>query len=181
MTVIAGLVHKDSVYIGGDSAGTAGLSIDIREDEKVFINGSFIIGITTSFRMGNLLRYKFAPPKQKDKMDDMEYMATDFIDAVIKCFETNKYKKNDEHGQQIGGSFLVGFNKKLYQIHDDFQVGLSRCKYAAVGCGADLALGSLHSSSKGKLKPKNRIKLALEAASAHSAGVAPPFVILKSK
>jgi hypothetical protein len=38
MTCIVGLVDKGDVYIGGDSAGVAGLSLSIRADEKVFGN-----------------------------------------------------------------------------------------------------------------------------------------------
>lgn len=51
MTAIVGLVEKGNVYIGGDSAGVAGLSISIRGDEKVFKVGPFIMGFTSSFRM----------------------------------------------------------------------------------------------------------------------------------
>src|SRR5574337_644834 len=120
MTCIVGLVDKGNVYIGGDSAGVAGLSISIRNDEKVFTNGPFIMGFTTSFRMGQLLRYKFNPPKQTVNMDDMKYMVTDFIDAVRKCFAENGYGKIPQGDNNEGGTFLVGYNGKLYAIHDDF-------------------------------------------------------------
>lgn len=172
MTAIVGLVDKGNVYIGGDSAGVSGLSITIRNDEKVFHNGPFIMGFTTSFRMGQLLHYKFDPPKQTTSQNDMTYMVTDFIDAVKKCFKDNEYGKPDQ-----GGTFLVGYNSNLYSIDSDFQVGLNAVGYDAVGCGSEIALGSMF-SSVGK-KPEERIKLALEAASKFNAGVAPPFRIVK--
>ena len=50
------------MYIGGDRAGVAGLSLTVRADEKVFQNGEFLMGFTTSFRMGQLLRYSLKPP-----------------------------------------------------------------------------------------------------------------------
>jgi hypothetical protein len=50
--------------------------------------------------------------------------------------------------------------------------------YDAVGCGADIAFGSLH-TSKGQA-PRTRVRRALEAAAHHSAGVAGPFVIKTS-
>lgn len=37
MTCIVGLKHENSVWIGGDSAGVAGLSVTIRKDPKVFV------------------------------------------------------------------------------------------------------------------------------------------------
>lgn len=172
MTCIVGLVDNGVVYIGGDSAGVSGLSISVRTDEKIFTNGPFIMGFTTSFRMGQLLRYKLDPPKQTVNCDDMKYMVTNFIDSVIKCFTDNGYGSKNN-----GGIFLVGYNSKLYTIDTDFQVGIPTLPYDAVGCGADLALGAMH-ATKDK-KPKERIKAALQAAAAHNAGVIAPFIIVK--
>lgn len=173
MTCIVGLSYKGTVYMGGDSAGvdTSDLSINIRSDEKVFLNGPFIMGFTTSFRMGQLLRYKLTPPKQSINQNDMAYLVTDFIDAVRECFTDNGFGTESE-----GGTFLVGYNGKLYTIDSDFQVGLSKAGIHAVGSGANIALGAMYVS---KGKPEARITKALEAAAAYNAGVAPPFHILK--
>ncbi len=176
MTCIVGLVENGTVYIGGDSAGIAGLSISIRADEKVFQNGPFIMGFTSSFRMGQLLRYKFDPPQQTVSQDDMTYMVTDFIDGVRRCFSANGFGDKDA---TIGGTFLVGYKGQLYTIQSDFQVALSKDPFDAVGCGSDLALGSLYTTSKSTgMKPEDKVVMALEAASAFSAGVAPPYVIM---
>lgn len=174
MTCIVGLVDKGSVYIGGDSAGVSGLSITVRADEKVFSNGPFVMGFTSSFRMGQLLRYKFDPPKQTQSQSDMKYMVTTFVDATRKCFSENGFGDKDA---TKGGTFLVGYNGTLYTIDSDFQVGITRDQFDSVGCGSDLALGSLH-STQGK-KPEDRVVAALEAASYFNAGVAPPFLVLK--
>ena len=179
MTCIVGLVDKSNIYLGGDSAGinAFNLSISIRNDVKVFINGPFIMGFTTSFRMGQLLQYKFDPPKQTAAQDDMKYMVTDFIDSVRQCFAYNGFGSMSDKADNVGGNFLVGYNGTLYNIDSDFQVGIPKCGYDSVGCGSDLALGSMY-STVGK-KPEDRITKALEAASQFSAGVAPPFLILK--
>jgi ATP-dependent protease HslVU (ClpYQ) peptidase subunit len=174
MTCIVGLVDKGDVYIGGDSAGVAGLSLSIRADEKVFGNGPFIMGFTSSFRMGQLLRYKFSPPAQTVHQNDMEYMVTSFIDAARQCFSGNGFGDKDA---TVGGTFLVGYKGALYTIEGDYQVGIPKPSYDAVGCGSDLALGAMFATEG--LKPEQRITIALEAASTFSAGVAPPFTILK--
>lgn len=174
MTCIVGLVHDGDVYIGGDSAGIAGLSISIRADEKVFGNGPFIMGFTTSFRMGQLLRYKLAPPAQTVHQDDMEYMVTSFVDSCRQCFAGNGFGDKDA---SVGGNFLVGYKGKLYNIEADYQVGIPKLTFDAVGCGSDLALGAMYATEG--LSPEERINAALSAASTFSAGVAPPFVILK--
>ncbi len=54
MTAIVGLVHNATVYIGGDSAGVSGYSMTVRADSKVFTIGPYLMGFTTSFRMGQL-------------------------------------------------------------------------------------------------------------------------------
>jgi len=174
MTCIVGLIDNGDVYIGGDSAGVAGLSLSIRADEKVFSNGPFIMGFTSSFRMGQLLRYKFDPPAQTVSQSDMEYMVTSFIDSARHCFSSNGFGDKDA---TVGGSFLVGYKGKLYSIERDYQVGIPTADFDAVGCGSDLALGAMHATEG--LKPMDRINLALEAASRFSAGVSPPFLVFK--
>lgn len=62
MTAIAGLVHDGRVLIGADSGGVAGWTLNVRKDSKVFTNGAYVMGFTTSFRMGQLLRWAFKPP-----------------------------------------------------------------------------------------------------------------------
>lgn len=174
MTCIIGLVHEGNVFIGGDSAGISGLSVSIRSDEKVFVNGPFIMGFTSSFRMGQLLRYKFDPPQQTVDQDDIEYMVTSFIDAARECFRKNGF--GDKEATE-GGNYLVGYRGKIYTIGSDHQVGIPADTFDSVGSGSSLALGAMY-ATKGQ-DPIKRITTALEAASAFNAGVSPPFRIIK--
>jgi hypothetical protein len=174
MTCIVGLVDKGNVYIGADSAGISGHSLALRADEKVFFNGGFIFGFTTSFRMGNLLRYKLVVPKPPKPEELVKYMNTDFIDAVRACLKEGGFNRVDNNVDS-GGTFLVGHAGRLFSIESDYQVAESLNLYQACGCGADLALGSLY-ATPGK-RPLERIRIALEAAVCHSSGVAKPFTI----
>lgn len=174
MTCIVGLVFNKNVYIGGDSAGVNScFHKQIRADEKVFVKDGFIFGFTSSFRMGQLLHYSLKLPPVK--ADLMAYMVTDFVDAVRNCFKAGGYGTT-LNGEDSGGFFLVGHKGRLFQIAGDYQVGEVFDRYAAVGCGQELALGSLYSSTG---KPEQRIRKALQAAAHHSAGVAAPFIIKK--
>lgn len=180
MTCIVGIQHKGSVWIGGDSAGCAGLSMVLREDEKVFISGEFIYGFTSSFRMGQLIRYKFKAPKQKVSETDFGYLCTTYMDALIKCFKDNGFATVNNNSVE-GGTFLVGYKGKLYEIEDDFQVGKSLVNYDSCGCGVNYALGALFITQDCEIKPKMRIELALDAASFFSTSVCGPYNILKLK
>lgn len=175
MTCIAGLIDGDQVYIGGDSAGVAGYDLTVRADPKVFKNGSFLFGFTSSFRMGQLLRFKFKPPYHKPETSIEEYIMTDFIDAVRQCLKEGGYATINNN-EETAGAFLVGYRGNIFMIDSDYQVGISLDKFAAVGCGAAYALGSLNSTSD---KPEDRIYKALETAERFSAGVRGPFTILK--
>lgn len=176
MTAIAAVVEDGVVYIGGDCAGVAGYSVSQRLDEKVFIIGEFIIGYTTSFRMAQLIRFKFKPPKQKSGINDFEYMVTVFVEELRKCLEGGGFSHISNNVER-GGNFIVGYRGKLYEIGSDFQVAIPMDNFVAVGCGSDLCLGSLN-STKG-LDPEKRVRVALEAAAKFSGGVLAPFTILK--
>ena len=175
MTCIVGLVDNEKVYIGGDSAGVAGLNLCKRADEKVFRNGDFIMGFTTSFRMGQLLRYDFVPPKRYPDVDIYKYMVTEFINEVRSCLKRGGYAEKDKDVES-GGTFLVGYSGRLFTIEGDYQVGENIYPFDSCGCGFPFALGSLY-SSKSNPDPECRVVLALKAAQEFSAGVSEPFHI----
>lgn len=175
MTCIAAVSDGKHVYMGGDSAGVSGMALQVRGDPKVFKKDDrFLIGFTSSFRMGNILRYQFTPPTFKPEHDLDEYMVDGFAQAALKCFRDHGFACV-QHEQVSGGQFLVGVNGRIFVIDNDFQVGWWRCDYAAIGCGADAACGSMHTSTLMLVEPQKRVELALSAAEQHSAGVRGPF------
>lgn len=177
MTAIAAISTGSKVYIGADSAGCAGNSLELRKDSKVFESGKFLMGFTSSFRMGQILRYSFKAPGQEKKIDDVTYMNTRFVDAVRKCLKIGGYARN-VNGEENGGTFVVGYKGSIYVVESDFQVAIPLNDYTAVGCGADLCLGSLHTTERYDISPQDRIMLALDAAESYSCGVRGPFVVM---
>lgn len=172
MTCIVGLTDGGSVYIGGDSAGVNGLDLMVRTDRKVFRNGPFVFGFTSSFRMGQLLQYSFKPPHHEEGVETEQYLAATFIDAVRQCLKDGGYASK-ENETESGGTFLIGYRGGLYFVGDDYQIGMTACGFNAVGCGESFAKGSLFSSQG--MEPMARVKLALRAAEEFSAGVRGPF------
>jgi len=65
MTAIAGVVQDGEVWIGGDSAGVAGLALTVRADAKVFRLGEMVIGCAWSCRGRQILRYHVTPERPK--------------------------------------------------------------------------------------------------------------------
>lgn len=177
MTCIVGVVDNGKVFIGGDSAGVAGYSLTVRADRKVFRNGDFIMGFTSSFRMGQLLAKSFTPPKRHPDTDVYKFMVTDFIDSVRDCLKTGGYAEKHNEAEK-GGTFIVGYQGRLFLIDSDYQVGEAIDGFDACGCGAEIAQGALFANPAGK--PRDRLKVALEAAERFSAGVRGPFHIEES-
>ena len=180
MTCIVGYAVDGNVYMGGDSAGVGeGYSLQIRAEEKVFLKGSMIFGFTTSFRMGQLLRYELEIPKHEDNLSDMEYLCSVFIKAVINCFRDNGFLTTS--GSVIeGGVFLIGYRGKVYYVDDDFHIANLKTPFTACGCGGQIALGAMEvlvNSGSPVCKPAKAVKRALSAAGAHSAGVSGPYVV----
>lgn len=185
MTCILGIVDTGNkkVWIGADSAGVGNYDLTIRKDVKVFKNGDFLIGCTSSFRMIQLLRFKFKIPHLKD-MEIYEFMCTDFIDAVRKCFQDNGYMQKTTQGEDRGGTFLVGYKDRLFYIEGDFQVGESHIGIDACGCGANFAIGSsyalMHQTATNTTAIDHIVGCGLRAAEEFSAGAAGPFNILST-
>jgi len=180
MTCIAAIKEKGIVYMGGDSAGVCGLDVRLRADKKVFKKGEFVFGFTSSFRMGQLLRFNLELPYHKAKISDEVFINTVFIEAIRKCLKEGGYawvKENIEHG----GMFIVGYRGEIYTIESDYQVARHIENYDACGCGQDYALTTFFALRKSKLKPRAKIKAALEAAVHFSGGVRPPFVFVNTK
>lgn len=176
MTAIVGLVDQGAVYVGGDSAGVSGYSLTVRADSKVFTNGPYVMGFTSSFRMGQLLRWSLQAPHPEGELE--KFMATTFVDAVRETLKTGGWLKQDSNRDE-GGDFLVGVAGRLFEVFSDFQVGEAVDGYAAVGCGNELALGALHATTGLDLTPRKRVRAALKAAERYSAGVRGPFTVLE--
>jgi hypothetical protein len=180
MTAVVGIVENELVWLGGDSAGVGGLSMQTRSDPKVFENGESVIGYTTSFRMGQILEHHLSLPVPYENENGMRYMVKRFVPSVKAVLKGHGFQEC-ENGRESGGTFLVGYRGDLFEINDDYQVARVRQRYHAVGCGRDLALGSLFTTNGFDIPTKERIKLALASAAEFSAGVRPPFTIIHTK
>jgi len=169
MTCIVGVVTPAGVWIGGDSAAMSGWINTTTAEPKVFTNGGYIIGFTTSFRMGQLLRFADLPkPLDRTGEDLLRFMCTDLVDAVRTLFKDGGFAEKDKEAEK-GGTFLIGVNGALFNLCSDYQVGHTADGYDACGAGWELALGALHATSR--VQPERRIHRALAAAAHHSGAV----------
>ena len=123
--------------------------------------------------------------KERGEKEVYEYMCTDFIKGVRKCFRKGGYLQKYTSGDDKGGQFLVGYQGRLFKIDNDFQVGESMDNYDSCGCGEPYALGSLYETDTSRnqdiYSAEERIIRALETAEKFSGGVSSPFIIKSTK
>lgn len=178
MTCIVGLIDNNKVYIGGDSCGSCSNGDRwTRRDTKVFKVSEFTIGFTESFRMGQVLRFKFKPPTPpRDSKKLYEYMVTKFVDELRKTFKNAGYGSTGKDDGDAGGTFLVGIRNRLFKIEGNYQVAETADSFDSIGCGYPFALGSLEST--GGDKPLRRILQALRVAAKFNGAVTGPFRVV---
>lgn len=183
MTCIVAHSDGETVWMGGDSAGVSWHQLTLRADEKVFRNGDYLFGFTSSFRMGQLLRYRFTPPKRHVGDDLTTFMSTEFVDGIRQCLKTYGYA-TVSNNEETGGTFLVGIEGQIFKIEEDYQVGRPMFPFDACGCGEDMALGAMFAMATDERKPptpEKMIERALTAAESFSGWVRRPFTILSTE
>jgi hypothetical protein len=195
MTCIVAITDGEKVVLGADSAGVGGSELRLRADPKIFQLGSYAIGFTTSFRMGQILRYETdlpEPPTGATPEDLERFLVTEFVPTVRGSFADHGFAKKarfsppgtnnfTEEGQDVGGLFLVGVAGHIFEIQYDYQLARPLVPYSAVGTGASIALGALYAlTHTSELSLHNRAMQALEAAETFSTAVRGPFHFIES-
>lgn len=175
VTCIVALRAPDGrIVMGADSAGVSGYDLRVRADGKVFRNGPFLIGFTSSFRMGQILRFA-SLPEQPDDVADERFMCTTFIDAVRHALKEGGCATRESEAES-GGQFLVGYKGTIWSVQSDYQVARSVDPFNACGCGESYAIGALAIMDEA-IDPAERVRKALEVAERYSAGVRGPFFV----
>lgn len=178
MTIIVGLEFEGRVWMGGDAGAVGGDTITRLAHPKVFERSGILIGHSSTFRLGNLLRYAGASfPEIPEDAEVCQWAATEFMDAVRDILKTGGHAMK-ENERESGGFLLVGIRGKLLEINPDYGYVDSADGYLAIGSGTPFALGSLATTQELYMTPEARIRLALEATVKHCNTTLAPFTVL---
>lgn len=165
MTCIIAKVQDGRVHMIGDCMGSNGFVKNIyTKTPKVFSVGDFIIGYTTSFRMGQILQYSWTPPvRLVNDQDDDKYLYKSVVDSVKKCFEDNGFgHKSSEEFE--AGVFLIGWQGRLFEMQSNMSL-MEVEDFASVGCGsyhAVAAMKTMKHLNQLNEKPLEFLEVALE-------------------
>jgi len=181
MTCIA--AYKDllgNIWMGGDSLCLSGTNQYKNLNPKIFRRDNMIFGFSGYLRATQVLQYQFEIPQHDPRISDYEYLISVFLDEFIKKLEeTNSIIIESNVALLNETDFLVGYNKKIFNIEQNFQLTEFSSNYDAIGCGAEYANAAFWMMENNKkIKPENRVVKALECSSNFSL-VRPPFHIIK--
>lgn len=173
MTCIVAKIHKGKVHMAGDRLGSNGF---IKEEypliKKVFKNEDFLMGYTSSFRMGQLLKYSWTPPKKSLDDTDDKYIFMTVPESILSLFESGKFGHKDKT-DYTAGNFLFGWKGRLFEMQDDMSV-MEHEHMAAVGSGSYHALASLRTLAIigwHDDNPEAALRTAIQVASEYQVGV----------
>lgn len=184
MTCIIGVEHDGVVYMGADSIGLNGWGKDVIAQQKIFVRGNLIFACAGSPRMAQIIRY-LTPINflRQSAGDDEEYLVTHVIETIRMSLREHGYTST-ENGQEQGASFLMGYNGKVYEVQNAYQLCRSSRKMCAMGVGDSYALGALYSTLNQfetwtETAITEAMKHAMATAETLCSGVAGPFFVEK--
>jgi len=161
MTAIVAMIHEGKVWMGGDHLGSDGFTKnEFVKNDKVFKNGDFLIGYTTSFHMGQILQYHWKQPHRQENLTDDVYFYKFVMKSFIDCFKDNGYGDKRGVGWE-SGEFLVGWKGRLFLVENAHALECE--KFGAVGSGSYHAIGALKALDlvKVNLSPEDMLGTAL--------------------
>lgn len=175
MTCIVGIEVNGKVLMGSDGCASSSWHKFKYDEPKLFKKAKILFGYTTSFRFADIIQYHVTIPKHKYGLSDKEYLVSLVVPEIREQLKEHGFTKVNNNREE-GGTALLAYGDKLYEIQDDFSIVRNVCGYSSCGSGMFHATGSLHTTQTLKtISPEERVKLALQAAADHATGVSEPF------
>ena len=180
MTCIIAFRDKDNnVWLGGDKLGSDSRTKIITKDPKVFKNGDMYFGYTTSFYMGQLLKYNWeAPSRKMNETDDM-YIFSSVRDSISKLFNDSKFGKDKDDNEPNYGLFIMVYKKRIFLVEPNMAF-IEVDDIATCGSGQDVAMGTVMALNKfSNLPAQGIIEQSLEIVSSYIVSVSKECDIIR--
>lgn len=179
MSVIVGIEHKNGATIGSDSmssdSGLANRSCFPRKLFKKSVkNSSIIIGVAGSFAVINNL----SDPDLKLPSLESGAPFEDYVRKITVAIRKGLSERECLEDGKMDAEILLAAHGQIAVIGEDFWFETRpEFGYFAIGSGAEIAMGSLHST---KGNPADRAIKAIMAASDHRVDVGGDVLVEES-
>lgn len=176
MTIIAGIVDADSVWMGSDGRTSNGAQVSSLLKSKLIGRAvgkrPLVIGVAGSLRVAQIIEY-LPLPKVGWRPDVYSFMLG--LAEMLRVELRERGAGVEANGEQWGDfEVLAAFYGRLFFIQSDYSV-IEKGSYWAIGSGAPYALGALIAS--GNAQTDERLQQALAAAAEFDPHCGRPFFI----
>lgn len=134
-----------------------------------------LIGYTSSFRMGDILRYVWEVPDFEGGVND--WLVRRCIPSLRETFTDQGFMSQDA-GRDVGGDFIIVADNRILLLQDDFSVIEPQEGYLSVGSGSLVATGAMWlESARSGSTAQSIVMAGVGAAKAHTPDVGGDFVV----
>lgn len=189
MSCVIGLVTGHGVIFGADAAANDGNILIPNAFKKIVVRevrlsgrsrrAKMLIGTVGSMQIGAVVKHHLEIPDIENPSDLNGYMETLFITALKRAFVSSGYDRTAYGEQGNGDEILVGMDRNLYFIDQNFGVASTMREFDAIGSSREVALGSLWTTGKMVDPPtaRQRVLVALDASAELTIHVAGPYQV----
>lgn len=181
MTCIVAITDGKRTVMGGDSAGSNTDNPELYNfsSSKLWSTGEYLVGISGSYRAGQLARWEMEWPAPPAPGAD--------LDRFLVCEVANQLRQTLQNAGFVMPSeptrvpqFVVALRGRLFTITGDFSAVSMETPWIAIGSGRHSAYGALHALADFELPLDEKVRRALAAAQRHTANVREPFHLLET-
>ena len=156
MTVVVGLKDGGSIYLGADKLIVGDSVVATTEYRKIVSLGPLTMATGGDLRFMQAIQTHITPK---------EYEEGELYEYLVHHLVLDLRELRSAIGKDLFFA-IVTDGKDMFVLDTDLSV-LPKTE-AALGCGAEFALGSLYSTSKTEMSPKKRIREAIKAAATYN-------------
>jgi len=172
MTCVSAVKGDSRIYFAADSLTSNGQTFDMEESPKLFRASNLIIGVTTSWRWAQILR--FHVEAGCPDIDCYKWLVREYVPAVQAAMIEHGFGSHAERGDYEGGQCVVGCpDGTLAVIEGDYQVSLPG-KVVAIGSGHEVARGSMAASLRLGVSAKRAVADSIRDAASYVVSVGGP-------
>ena len=178
MSTVIALAKDGVVYMGADSAATAGNHQRILEIGKIFkpAGEQYLVGTVGNLRYAQILECVVSWPGVPGNATEAFAFVVQYVVPALRQGLRDSGMMQYEQGAEVapdGSSCLVGFAGLVFEVDPLLSVSPT-VGYSAIGSGSQYAMGAMAVLPE-KLKPEKRLQQALEAAAAYDIYTSAPF------
>jgi len=147
-TIVAVKDETGGVTFGWDSQSTSGHHKKLSVSEKVFRNGSVVLGVSGAVRASNLIEFMDVPEvdSYRPGFDSRAWAITGFIPELRRTLKNGGVVDSDAY-EYWNGSAVLAVEGEIYRIGPDFAVMKAEDGIIAIGSGGDLAEAALRNGA----------------------------------